>query len=467
MKQIEELEQKAKNLLLNKELDIYNHHKNNYTYEKEVVLLRILDGNYYKENCTFKAGGWGTLEVQAYYKHILLKPYLQEQLKKKGKKIDENLLKDIRLNYSTTNYIFDNINNRNEIVPNELSHDILFRNFNINQSIEKFYYLPTNDFMSDEEFQHFVNIGYVGTKETYLKPYSVIIYGAYYSRKDLFYKLLSLLHERDIRLKGKKIEYFTDLLPYFDEYSNGFKNGFDEFENVQIKPFLLMGWDKNDYINKVFEYLTKQIIFQHSWLNNHAGLTTSHNVKNTKIYEIVDAFENGQKQGYFYKAWSIVLSNNNLFAPLFEEYFNSKPNIKEQKDISLKNNISKTLKPTKEEDIQSVKEILKPLSGYWKRDLILNENDFSNLIEYTLHIMENNCLPNETKQFPITGASIEFIRKTIHLVYLHLGKKNKSCFVSLTHLFKQLDKTEVKTTNSKFSAYTGNYNNDLQTMITY
>ncbi|MBU7571634.1 MAG: hypothetical protein KAF41_13455, partial [Flavobacterium sp.] len=82
LKQLEEQEQKAKDLLLNKELDIYNKHKNNYTYEKEVVLLRILDGNYYKENCSFKLGGWGTLEVQAYYKHILLKPYLEMQLKK-------------------------------------------------------------------------------------------------------------------------------------------------------------------------------------------------------------------------------------------------------------------------------------------------------------------------------------------------------------------------------------------------
>lgn len=138
-------------------------------------------------------------------------------------------------------------------------------------------------------------------------------------------------------------------------------------------------------------------------------------------------------------------------------------NHKEQKQTS----IIKTVKPSKEEDFHKVKEILKPLNGYWNRKLILNNSDYSRLIEYTFHIMKYNSLPNETKKFPNTGTSIEFIRKTLHLVYSHFGKQNKDCFISLTHLFKQLDNTDSKTTNSKFSAYNGNYDNDVKKMITY
>jgi len=87
LKQLNDFEERAKELLLNKELDIYKPHRNNYNYNKEIVLLRVLDGNYYKENTTYTISSLGSDEVQAYFKHILLKPYLEDLLKGKDDKI--------------------------------------------------------------------------------------------------------------------------------------------------------------------------------------------------------------------------------------------------------------------------------------------------------------------------------------------------------------------------------------------
>jgi len=91
LKEFEQNEKIAIDLLLNKKLDIYNKHPNNYQYIKELALLRILDGNYYKENTTESISSWSAFEVQSYYKHILLKPYLKAELQSKNlTKHDEN-----------------------------------------------------------------------------------------------------------------------------------------------------------------------------------------------------------------------------------------------------------------------------------------------------------------------------------------------------------------------------------------
>lgn len=232
--------------------------------------------------------------------------------------INEEFLKHLQHNYSTIQFCFDD--EVHKIVPDEFSHDKLMVNFPIDENIIKFYYSPIQDFISNDEFDLVLKTGYVGNKKTFLKPYSVIIYGAYYARKDLYYKLSFASTDSSIKLNNKSIKYFEDLIPYFKEYANGFKQGYDEFENVCINPFLPKFADKTDYTNKVFEYITKTIIFEHSWLNNHSGFTTSHNI-NSKIKKIINGFEDGQKQGFFYRAWVIVFSNNNLFAPLFKNLY--------------------------------------------------------------------------------------------------------------------------------------------------
>ncbi len=256
-------------------------------------------------------------------------------------KIDKDFIDNLRLNYCTVIWNFDNAE-ANEIVPKELTHDYLLNNFNIDESIYKHYYLPTSNLLSNSEFQKMIESGFRGKKERALSPYSNIIYGAYYSRSDLLKKLAALENEDDKQrdyfplqakltrpvyykrcytIEGREIKYFTDLIPYFKEYAKGFENGFKEFDNSQIKPFLTMLADKQDYVNKVFEFVTKHIFFTHGWGTLQKGFKTIHKgfIDNPKV-EIIEAFSDGQEQGYFYRAWSIIFSNNKTFAPLFQEY---------------------------------------------------------------------------------------------------------------------------------------------------
>lgn len=231
------------------------------------------------------------------------------------KKIDKNLIDDLRLSFITKNWIFDEAE-KNEIVHKELTHDYLLKNFNVDKSIYKYYHLPTSKLLSDSEFQEMKDNGFIDT----LRPYSNIIYGAYYSRSDLNMKLAELVYSKiDYTIEGKKIKYFTDLIPYFKEYAKGFENGFYEFDNSQIKPFLTMLADKQDYVNKVFEFVTKQIFASHSYATLETGFTANQN------NEIINAFDNGQKQGYFYRAWSVIFSNHQLFTHLFQYHLKTLP----------------------------------------------------------------------------------------------------------------------------------------------
>lgn len=233
------------------------------------------------------------------------------------KETNKGFIDYLRLNFDTINWIFDKTE-QSEIVPKELTHGYLLSNFNIDDSIYKYYHLPTSSLLSDSEFQKMKDMGFVGNRETALRPYSNIVYGAYYSRSDLVWKLTEASHMQ-MFIDGKEIKYFADLIPYFKEYAKGFQDGFNEFDNKQINPFLTPFPEKQDYVNKVFEYITKNLFFKQGWANLRTGFTT--NLNN----EIINAFEDGQKQGYLYRAWSIVFSNNNLFAPLFQKYFEALP----------------------------------------------------------------------------------------------------------------------------------------------
>lgn len=236
-------------------------------------------------------------------------------------KFNEELLKHIRLYYGDLIIKGNSI----DIVPEEFTHRYLLNNFKIPKVIEEYYYLPCRDMLTKEDYDKFVSTGYVGQPNTTLTPYPFCFYGAYIQRKKLFFQIMHLKHTTE-RYKGQSIEKFSDLFPYFKDYSLGFKSGFDSFEENCITKFLPMFAEKSDYINKVFEYVTKEIIFRHSWRNNHSGFTVSMKADEKLINggEIVDAYEDGEFQGYFYKAWSLVLSNSNLFEEKFNAFLNPK-----------------------------------------------------------------------------------------------------------------------------------------------
>jgi hypothetical protein len=238
-------------------------------------------------------------------------------------KINKDFLKKIRLNLSI--YYFNLTNTSTpKIVTEKLTHSYLKRNFDVDNSILKHYYRQTQYLISDNEFNYLKSKGYVSEKWKALEPYSIVIDNAYYSRSDLFSKLeLIPTGTQKLKCGGKKVVYLSDLKPYFKEYSKGFDFGFKEFESECIKPYLTSFADKNDYVNKVFEFVSKRIFLKHDWGNLYKGFSTNHNLK-TNEYEIIGGFKDGKEQGFFYRAWSIVFSNHILFTPLFKKIENTK-----------------------------------------------------------------------------------------------------------------------------------------------
>lgn len=233
--------------------------------------------------------------------------------------IDKKFIEEIKLTIGTYHSIEFTENEKStnaDIVPEKQTIHYLLNNYNIDEVILDYYYSGVNRFFTDKEYE---SISYTGRKERALNPYGISINKAYHSRMSLVFKLEQIIH-LECYLNGKRIKYFEDLMPYFKVYANGFKNGYDSFEEINIKPYLPMFADKQDYVNKVFEYLTFDSFGERSWYNNHNGFTygIDENKRNRKM---VNEFQDGELQGFFYRAWSIVFSNNLLFEPLFKQYY--------------------------------------------------------------------------------------------------------------------------------------------------
>ena len=265
----------------------------------------------------------------------LLNSATQEEIKPIENKylIDDSFIKDLRVNSHYTEFNIDG-KNYNSIVPEQLSHDYLIQNFEIDELILDFYYSATRDLINIEEFQEKLETGYLGKIDRTLVPYPFMIFGAYFIRSSMIFRLNGLIgYNKGATLKGKTISYFSDLAPYFSEYASGFKEGFNSFKEKCIDPFLVGFDDTKDSIDKVFEYLTRRKLLGTSWIGNVKGFHMNGNK------EILEAFEDGVQQGYLYKAWSIVFSGAKFFKPLFVSYFKTKKTSTQQIDSSLVNNI--------------------------------------------------------------------------------------------------------------------------------
>ena len=228
--------------------------------------------------------------------------------------INNELIKDFRLKLGYTN-----LNNKIEIVPNNLKHQNLLREFNIDKSILKHYFLPTRNLLYSNEFEKLKKEGFTD-KDLILNPYPICIYGAYHSRSSFVLKLSNILSS-EVYYNENQIITLEDLDSYFQEYAKGFKKGFDEFEEIKIVSFMPIFADKQQYyIDKVFEYLTRKRLFVYHWGSTRGFCIDGMSKQN----EVINAFEDGLEEGYFYKAWSIVLSNSNLFTPLFKNHYQIK-----------------------------------------------------------------------------------------------------------------------------------------------
>jgi hypothetical protein len=302
--------------------------------------------------------------------------------------IDEDFIKEIKLFNSTVTWCFDD--DDYGIVPENLRHDYLLRNNIIDKEILKFYYKPSSSLISKAEFEDLKTNGFANPRELALRPYSNIIFGAYHSRLDLYEKLKGLIYyNRKHCINGKDVKCFSDLIPYFKDYAEGFKNGFDNFDSKQVKPYLTLLADKEDYVNKVFEFVTKEIVFKHGW----ASLVTGFATKLTEA-EIVNGYEDGQKQGYFYRAWSIIFSNQNLFTTLFHEHSKAFYNQLTGKDEVLSDLITHT---KSKEIVNFIKVNYKNIRGKRLKLLLLVFQELQLLPKERIAQSFHNCCKNEFK----------------------------------------------------------------------
>jgi len=240
-------------------------------------------------------------------------------------KIDKKLIDDIRLLPQYKEFCFSIEEDNNVIVQDNLTHTFLLDSLNICDNIIKYYFATNKNLITKNEYDTLIKNGYGGKSEFRKHPYCIEIFGAFHAATSFCFKLESVVYLKNSHINDNNVEYLSDLIPYFIEYSKGFKLGYDSFYDVEIKPLLIDDFaDKSDYIYKVFEFLTKKTS-NICWLSNYHGFTYDGLNKGSII--VSKGFEDGQRQGFFYKAWTIVFSNNNLFEPLFNGYYsNNKAN---------------------------------------------------------------------------------------------------------------------------------------------
>jgi hypothetical protein len=234
-------------------------------------------------------------------------------------KIDKKLIDDIRLLPQYKEFCFGIEEDNEIIVTNNQTHEYLMRNLPINDYILRFYYATNKRLISYSEFENLKKRGYFDSFEFAIQPYNIKIFGAFHAPSIFALNLISISYLNICHIDGKKVEDLSELIPYFLEYSNGFKVGYNTFYNDEIKPLLIESYsDKSDYLDKIFEFITKKTNSNHCWQSNNDGFSFDCLKNNSLI--ISSGFDVGRRQGRFYKAWSLIFASHNLFASRFEKY---------------------------------------------------------------------------------------------------------------------------------------------------
>lgn len=235
--------------------------------------------------------------------------------------INEEFLETIRTYKSFGTFESEETKN---IVPHILRHEYLLNLRLIDKVIIESYIEDNKRLLTEEEWNKLPSIPDFDIYSNALSPFPYIIAGAYHSRINLYIKLRSLLHPYDqYAMKGKKeLKYLSDLMPYFTEYAQGFRVGFNGFDDNLIKPVLInLGVpDKEGYATEVFNFVTRNQT-RKPMTTNGKGFTTTYIGKG--VYEINNGYPDGVNEGYLYRAWCIIFSQSKLFAPLFQEHSNS------------------------------------------------------------------------------------------------------------------------------------------------
>src|SRR5690606_21297005 len=115
---------------------------------------------------------------------------------------------------------------------------------------------------------------------------------------------------------GEDGNLVDDLTPYYESYSNGFNEGYFEFE-FEVKELNSIFQDSESITDKIFkETLTKVLTF-----SSRGQYYPSNNQKPFPIIKREYFFDGGKKAGRSYKAWYYIIHNYKPFISIFRDFY--------------------------------------------------------------------------------------------------------------------------------------------------
>jgi hypothetical protein len=230
------------------------------------------------------------------------------------KLINCDLLEEIRTSRDTSTWQDRNDHN---IVDLGYTHKYLLANRTVDKIIKEFYFKPFRKIYTTDEWRELINAD-MHNKIDITNHCSYLIEGALHNKVNLYLKINALLELKDQHILNHKYEYFSDLKPYFTSYAKDFKSGYNQFLNVIVKPFLFFENNKEQASDIIFRYITNNQSNDPVVFLGRGFKMRSEN----DVYEIDYDFLDGLHEGYLYRAWTIIFSQNELFLPLFKKYLN-------------------------------------------------------------------------------------------------------------------------------------------------
>lgn len=224
--------------------------------------------------------------------------------------INNELLEEIRTSRNTSKW--HNIDD-NKIVDFGYTHEYFLANRTVDNIIKEFYLKPIKEMYSAEEWQK-CKILENKDKNYSINNSSYLIQGALHNRVDLYIKIGTLLDLKEHHGLNIKYKYLSDLNSYFKNYADNFKRGYRQFLNVIVKPHLLFENNKEEASHIIFRFITN------NQLNDPVVSLNKGFKMSSGDYDIDYEITDGLLEGYLYKAWSIIFTQNELFLPIFKNY---------------------------------------------------------------------------------------------------------------------------------------------------
>ncbi len=175
------------------------------------------------------------------------------------------------------------------------------QNLNIDESILDAYYNLTPQPATRDK----ISDSYVGRLNWFNNPFQYCVFDSYPLKHH--YELLEVKIQ-DGYFTKKQIDK-EEINFYLKEYSKGFKIGHDNFENDIVKTKSILFDDNTDYSRTIFDFATGSLFKGSGYPESYGG--------NKHI--LSGWFEAGKEQGYFYKAWYIILSHSSRFEKYFKK----------------------------------------------------------------------------------------------------------------------------------------------------